>query len=124
MQAQTATVCRSPNAETVNMVRYMTQLVTASNATDSESVATRTAYKIPVVATTQISVVQTERTCKSALQTYSAALLPTTVKPTRVFVVAVGNVYVVWTPISGSTPEWTLHMVLDSKFVILAKFAG
>lgn len=102
----------------------MTELVLATTPSDSEAVGTRMTYKIPVVAPSQIHLVQTEKTCKSALASYSSALPAGTLKPTKVYVVAVGGVYVVWAPIGGSTVEWTPHVILDSKFALLTKFAG
>lgn len=125
LPAQSALVCRPADAQTANMIRYMKELVAATVPADSESVGIRTSYKFPVVSISQVSLVQTERTCKSALQSFSAALPAGSVKPTALYVVAVGGVYVVWAPLNaGQVSEWTVHMVLDSKFVVLSKFAG
>jgi hypothetical protein len=122
VQAQTL-VCRASNAETANTIRYMKELVSATLPADSETVGIRMTYMIPSVSPTQVSLVTTERTCKSALTAYTAAVPGRSPAPTRVYVVAVGTVYVVWDNAQGSA-EWNPHVILNSKFQVLAKFAG
>lgn len=121
--AQPATICRPTDTQAVNMIRYMRELATASLPSDSESVGIRMDYKLPAASASQVLLVQNERTCKSALQSYIGALPASTPKPTRVYVVAVGNTFVVWDALASAF-EWTPHVILSSKYVVLTKFAG
>lgn len=109
-----AAQCRSADAETANMIGYLQELVTAP-ASDRDRVATRKAYHLPAVAAYQVTLVSTSKTCKSALAAYTPLLPAGTPAPTSVYVVAVGNVYVVLTPATPGT-EWTLSVVFDSRF--------
>jgi hypothetical protein len=115
--------CRTADAQTTNMLRYMRSLATATVPADSESVGIRTTYKIPAVAATQVSLVTTARTCNSALAAFNTAAPQLTPKPTSVYVIAVGSVYVVWASRAASS-EWTQHIVFNSKFQVLSEFAG
>jgi hypothetical protein len=115
--------CRTADGQTANMIRYMRQLATATLPADSESVGVRTTYQIPAVASTQVVLVTTARTCQSALSAFKAAVPYMSPIPTSVYVIAVGSVYVVWAD-RGTTGEWTPHVVLNSKFATLSQFAG
>jgi hypothetical protein len=114
--------CRPADVQTTTMIRYMRQLATATPA-DSESVTVRTSYKIPAVAASQVALVTTARICRSALSAFRTAVPLLLAAPSSVYVIAVGNVYVVWAD-GSPLSEWTQHVVFDSKFQILAEFAG
>lgn len=124
VQAQTGLVCRPADYQTRNMIRYMKVLVTATVPADSESVGVRMTYQIPVVSPTQISLVTTERICKSALTAFKLAVPGQAPAPTSIYVLAVGPVYVVWNPLQGTKSEWAPHLILNSKFQVLSQFAG
>jgi hypothetical protein len=114
--------CRAADAQTANMLRYVQKLVTAP-ASDSEDVAKRQNYHLPAVAANQVTLVSTSKTCKNALAAYTPLLPAGTPAPTSVYVVAAGNVYVVWVPAADGT-EWALSVVFDSHFNKLASFTA
>jgi hypothetical protein len=105
------------------MVRYLTQLVTAQ-ASDTELVTIRTSYHLPVVDPAQISVVARNSICTKALAAYSAALPAGMTPPTSVYVVQVGSTYVVWPGELNADSEFTMHLIVDSRYSPLARFAS
>lgn len=117
-----AAQCRAADAQTVNMIRYMTVLATAP-AADSEHVAKRHNYGIPSTTASKISLVTSGRTCGNALQAFLQAVPGLSPAPTNVYVVSVGSVYVVWSPGPFSGAEYIPHVVMDSKFAVKSKFA-
>ena len=117
-------VCRSSDAQTTNMIRYMRVLAGATLPADSESVGIRMTYKIPAVSPAHVSLVTDEKTCKSALRAYVSAVGGQSPAPTRVYVVAVGSAYVVWNPVPSANSEWSTNVVFDSKFRVLSSFGG
>lgn len=121
---QAQSVCRPADAQTANMIRYMKVLVAATVPADSESVGVRTAYKIPAASPTQVTLVATESKCKSALAAFKAKVPGQSPVPTRIYVLAVGSVYVVWNPRQGVESEWAPHLILNSKFQFLEGFGG
>lgn len=124
IQAQTLPVCRPADAQTTNMIRYMKVLVAATLPADSESVGERMTYKIPAASPTQVTLVTTERTCKSALTAFKSAVPGQSPAPTSIYVVAVGSVYVVWNPVRPASSEWYSNVIFSSKFQVLSKFGG
>ena len=119
-----AQACRAADAQTTNMIRYMKQLATATLPADSESVGLRGTYQIPAVSAAEVTLVTTERTCKSALTALKSAVPGQSPAPTRVYVVAVGPVFVVWNPTPSRNSEWSPSVVFDSKFRVLSKFGS
>ena len=117
-------VCRSSDAQTVNMIRYMRALAGATLPADSESVGIRTSYQIPAVSPAHVSLVTDEKTCKSALTAYISAVGGQSLAATRIYVVAVGSAYVVWNPVRSEKSEWYTNVVFDSKFRVLSSFGG
>ncbi len=122
--AQAQIVCRPADAQTANMIRYMKVLVAATVPADSESVGVRTAYKIPAASPTQVTLVTSETKCKSALAAFKSKVPGQSPVPTRIYVLAVGSVYVVWNPRQGVGSEWAPHLILNSKFQFLEGFGG
>ena len=114
--------CRAADAQTVNMIRYLQELVTAS-ASDSEHVAKRRDYHLPAVAAAQVTLVSTATICNSALRAYTALLPTGTPAPTSIYLVAVGTGYVAWIPAAAGT-EWASVVSFDSKFHRLESWAG
>lgn len=121
---QAQTVCRPADAQTANMISYMKVLVAATVPADSESVGIRTAYKIPAANPTQVTLVTKEQTCKSALAAFNSKVPGQSPVATRIYVVAVGSVYVVWNPRQGVGAEWAPNLILNSKFQFLEGFGG
>jgi len=114
---------RAANAATASMIKYLTKLATAPS-TDVEPSAVRQRYGLPKVTNaSSIAVVTRAATCTSALQKYNATA-PQSPVPTSIYVVSVGNAYVVWNAPAPPGSEFQLHMVMTSKFVVLSKFAG
>ena len=112
--------CRTPDAPSANMIGYLRSLATAASI-DSELVATRRRYRLPAAKASQVTPVTIRKTCSRALATYRTLLPAGTPAPTSLYVVSVGNVYVVWIPAAANT-EWGLAVVLDSRFVKLESF--
>jgi hypothetical protein len=117
-----AAQCRAANAETKSVIQYLTQLVTAPSS-DVEHYAKRQQYGLPVTNASNIGVVTKATTCNSALQKYKTTI-PMSPAPTSVYVVSVGNTYVVWGPPSPSSTEFQAYIVMSSKFAVLSKFAA
>jgi hypothetical protein len=106
------------------MIRYMKVLAGATLPADSESVGIRTTYQIPAASPAQVTLVTTEKTCKSALAAFISAVPEQSPTPTTIYVVAVGSVYVVWNPYRPANSEWSTNVVFNSRFQVLSKFAG
>ena len=119
---ETQAQCRSADAQTSNMTSYLTRLVTAA-ASDTELVATRARYHLPVVSASRVTLVTNKHTCNGALQAYSLLLPAGTPAPSSLYVIAVGSVFVAWIPARAGT-EWAPAVVFDSKFVKLESFAS
>jgi hypothetical protein len=121
LTSRAAAQCRTTDAQSVNMIGYLKSLATAASI-DSELVATRRQYHLPAVKASQVTLVTRRQTCSRALATYRTLLPAGMPAPTSLYVVAVGNVYVVWIPAAAGT-EWGVAVVLDSRFVKLESFA-
>ena len=118
-----AAQCRAANAETASTIKYLAKLTTAPS-TAVELTAVRQRYGLPKLTNpSSIAVVTKAATCASALQKYNATA-PQSPVPASIYVVSVGNTYVVWNAPAPTGSEFKLHMVMSSKFVILSKFAG
>jgi hypothetical protein len=117
-----AAQCRAANAETKSVIQYLTQLVTAPSS-DVEHYGKRQQYGLPLGNASSIVVVTKATTCNSALQKYQATI-PTSPAPTSVYVVSVGNTYVVWGPPSPNGTEFQAFIVMSSKFAVLSMFAA
>ena len=118
-----AAQCRAANAETAATIKFLAKLVTAPS-TDVTRTAKRQQYGLPKLTnSSSIAVVTKAATCTSALQKYNATA-PQSPAPTSIYVVSVGNTYVVWNSPPPVGSEFQLHMVMSSKFVVLSKFAG
>ena len=103
-----------------SVVHYLGRLVTAT--TDTQLMSTRVRYSLPVLDSTAIHVVRDQRTCAAAASAYAAHLrLP---GAPRVLVVRVGDDrLVVWDGIPHAG-EFSILVVMDSKFVPRASFTG
>ncbi len=121
--AQTYT-CLPDTAEAADVLRdYVVRLVTG---TDSETVAIRNRYGLPVVAASKVAVVNTASTCKKAGDAYHAAVTPSgTPRVSRTLaVIKVGSTrYVVLDP-NEKAGEFELHMVFDRNWNYVIGFAS
>lgn len=121
-KAQTYT-CLNDTSETTQALRdYIIRLVTG---TDSATVATRSAYQLPAVAASKVSVVTTASICKKAGPAYLAAVnAPGTPQHSRTLVVIkVGTTrYVVVDP-NELTGEFENHIIFDSNWNFLIGFS-
>lgn len=122
-KAQTYT-CRSATAAaTLAMQDYVVRLVTG---TDSETVATRTRYQLPVVDSSKVSIVTTIKTCQSAGAAFEKAVNPpgTPAVSRSMVVIKVSNSrYVIVDP-DERVGEYEANVVTDANFNVLAKFTS
>jgi hypothetical protein len=121
-EAQTYT-CLPDTTEKTQILRdHIVSLVTG---TDSETVATRNAYQLPVVAASKVTVVTTSSVCRKAGAAYHAAVTPPgTPQVSRTLVVIkVGTMrYVVLDP-NERAGEFENHVVFDAKWNRLIGFS-
>jgi len=123
ISAQTYTCRSATSAQALAMQDYMVRLVTGS---DSASVATRTAYQLPSLAASKVSVVTNTNTCKSAGTAYEKALNPsgTPAVSRSMVVIQIGTTrYGILDP-NEKNGEYEVNMITDNKFVVLAKFSS
>ena len=123
VSAQTYTCRSATSAETLAMQDYMVRLVTGS---DSVTVATRTAYQLPSLAASKVSVVTNTNTCKSAGVAYEKAINPsgTPAVSRSMVVIQIGTTrYGILDP-NEKNGEYEINMIIDNKFVVLAKFSS
>ena len=122
-EAQTYT-CLPDTATQVQILRdYLVGVVTG---TDSTSVATRTAYHLPAVAASKITVVTSASVCHQAGDAYHAAITdPGTPAGSRTLVVIkVSTSRYVVLDLNQRMGEFELHYVFDSKWSPLVAFGS
>jgi hypothetical protein len=122
LPSSSAAQCRTANAETATMIKYLTKLVTAPPS-DLENYSVRQRYGLPAVDASSVVLVDKAAICKRAIRKYRSTV-PTSPASTGVYVVAVGDTYVVWGAPAPPGSEFQLHLVMNSKFVVLAGFTG
>ena len=122
LPSSSAAQCRTANAETATMIKYLRKLATAPPS-DLENYSVRQRYGLPAVDASRVVLVDKAGICKRALQKYRSTV-PTSPASTSIYVVAVGNTYVVWGAPAPPGSEFQAHIVMNCKFVVLAKFAG
>jgi len=113
--------CRGQDDNSAFMVAHLKNLVSSANPQDAYQ---RRDLKIPVVDTSTIVLVTQTQTCNKALTAFLTSLpagYPTPL-PTSVYVVKVGNVYVVMHP-PPKGEKGSPYAVLDSKFTVLSKYS-
>jgi hypothetical protein len=117
--AQTTSTCQSFNSfarATLNAVRSI------ATGSDSNWIRSRATTRIPQVSASQVSYVTDAKVCQSAVNAYAAAAnVPATGR--QVYVVKVGNYYVVKDP-TVRTGEWYFTVTMDRRFAIVARYTG
>jgi len=108
----------SLGAPLLNQIRHV-----ASSA-DAKMVTYRQCMKIPQTPAGQVQFVTDTRICSKARDAYTAAIKRTDgVQPSgRVYVIQVGDVYVVHDPVQ-LTGEFQIQMTLSRNYKILAKYS-
>jgi hypothetical protein len=117
-----AGACLGPDAFSKNLVQYMDTLVTS---TDSETVAARNRYGLPVVSPSAVTLVSDTTVCRTYANAYSADVNPASPMVGRlVYVVQIGsNRFVVVDP-NYRGGEWIGHIVFDNNQQVIARFAA
>lgn len=121
-EAQTYTCLNETNEDTQVLRDQIISIVTG---TDTLAVATRSAYQLPAVAASKVSVVTTASICKKAGAAYHAAVTPpgTPEKSRTLVVIKVSNTrYVVLDP-NERVGEFGSHVVFDSNWNRLIGFS-
>ncbi len=120
-RAQTYTCLPNTAEETQVLYNAVVSIVTG---TDSLAAATRSAYQLPAVAASNVSVVTTSSTCTQAGAAYHAAVTPpgTPAVSRTLVVIKVGSTrYVVVDP-NQRAGEFLEHEVFDSHCTLLIGF--
>lgn len=123
LQAQTYT-CLPDTATQAQILRdYVVGVVTG---TDSISAATRTAYHLPAVAASKVTVVTTASVCRQAGDAYHAAITDpgTPVVPRTLVVIKVSTSRYLVLDINQRMGEFELHYVFDSRWSPLVAFGS
>ena len=107
-----------PASDSASVILLANMKHFASSAAPQDSVS-RIRSKLPRVAASTVSLVQQNTVCQKALAAFNSAISGISPAPTSVAVVKVGTVYVAMHP--TDTHGWP-HVVLDSKYAVLAKF--
>lgn len=115
-----STACRPVDAFTTGLRDFLVQLDTSSDSTDTDQ---RTAFGLPVVPVTAITIETDSLVCERAATAYYSRLQN---RPSdqAVAVVRMGSVYVVGDPrVTGG--EFVGYAVFDSTFTVnVSNFAG
>src|SRR6266480_1150348 len=122
-QAQTYTCLPDTAEDTQVLYSAVLSIVTG---TDSQAVLTRTAYQLPAVVASKVSVVTGATVCKQAGNAYHAAVTPPGTPPVSrtLVVIKVGTTrYVVLDP-NQLNGEFRSNIVFDSKWKVLIGFTG
>ena len=119
--AQTVPKCRPADGQSAALIYELKRYVTSQdpkviNARDNY-------YHIPVVATSQISLVTDERLCQKAIQAY-ASFASGAYTPTQVYLIKLGTKnYVAHDP-SVKAGEFSIVHVFDAKFILIGGWVG
>jgi hypothetical protein len=122
-QGQTYTCLPASAWAAYSLRDYMIRLVTA---TDTELVATRILYQLPVVAATEVIVDSSSAICNRAGAAYHSAVAVEGTPPTSrtLAVVRVGKTRFVVLDPKQMAGEFEIHVIFDSKWNRLAAFIG
>lgn len=117
---QTVQRCRPADNSSA---RLIVELKAWMSATDPERVADRdTLYKIPVVNTSQITLVTDEAMCLKAANAYGAQ--PGSSTPTRVYLIKLGSKgYAAYDP-DQPAGEFRVVMILTTEFAVSGGWTG
>lgn len=121
LRAQSST-CRAADDESARLISAAKLMVTS---TDSRWIQARNAYQLSVVPDTAIALVTDDSVCAQAGSAYNSALADGLRHERSLYVVRVGDRYVVEDPSTdASGAEYRLIVTLSSAFVVLAKGAA
>jgi hypothetical protein len=112
--------CRATDENAEGFRDYAVQLATEQSP---EMIQTRQTYGIVAVPETEVQIVTDRQTCAAAARKYKHALGEHGKSDRLVYVVRIGERYVVYDP-DEKAGEFTVHMVFDKHFKLLATFAG
>ena len=118
--AHRAGSCAAADTYAVNLVAYMTELATTTD--DSDALAARQLYHLPKVRQSAVSLVTDDRTCRRAVRAVRGDAALATSRLARVYVVRVGDVYVVADPEPWAGAS-KAQLVLDRNFTRVAAVA-
>jgi len=118
--AQTTPKCRPADAYTANLISH---LVYRISATDPRDIRLRdSVYKIPVVASGQITVVKDERVCGKLIEAYSRDADGRV--PVSLYVINLGTKhYAVMDP-EDKAGEFSIVLIYDSRYVQVGGMTG
>ncbi len=121
--AQTYTCVPSTDENAQVLYNAVVSIVTG---TDSQAVLTRSAYQLPAVAASKVSVVTTASVCKNAGDAYHAAVTPPGTPPISrtLVVIKVGTTRFVVLDPNERTGEFRNNIVFDSRWTFLIGFTG
>ena len=124
LSAQTYTCAPATSDDAVNVRDYMIRLVTAT--TDTSLVETRTAYRLPALDSSKVSIVTNAKTCGSAAVAYNKAIHGANAPAVsrNIVVVKIGTTrYVLIDPLERYG-EYGINVITNSSFVVLSTFGG
>ena len=119
--AQATSKCRPADGQSAALIYELKRYVTSQ---DPKVIAARdNYYHVPVVSTSQITLVTDERLCLKAIQAY-AAFPSGAYTPTRVYLIKMGTKnYVAFDP-DVKAGEFSIVHVFDSKFLVVGGWVG
>jgi hypothetical protein len=120
--ASAQSACRGADSVSAGLITGMRDMLTSKHGRVYNTLLD---MKIPVATVTNTVVLVTDsRVCQKAAQAYAAALAGSSLPPSgRVYVVKVGNTYLVRDPAMARHGR-EIDMVLSSKYAVLSKQFG
>lgn len=119
--AQTNLKCRAADSYSDMLIDALKWYVTTQ---DPATIAARdNYYHVPVVASSQISLVTDERICAKVVQAY-ASLPHGAYTPSRVYVIKMGSKYTVASDPDAKAGEFSIVHIFDSKYVAIGGWVG
>lgn len=112
--------CRPTDEAAQGLREYAILLATEQS---QEMIETRRVYGLVAVPESEVLIVTDRKTCAAAARKYQHALGDRGRSDRRVYVVQIGERYIVYDP-DERAGEFTVHMVFDKHFKLLATFAG
>lgn len=116
----TAQSCRPADDRSEFMLNTLKNMMVT---TDGHVRASRDFEGIPAVDSADVVLVTDERICDKALRAYNEGVPSGVQGSTSVYVVQVGDAYVVLDP-TRMAGEWAIEMVMDSHFNVISRFGS
>lgn len=118
--AQTTPKCRPADAHTANLISHLVYRISATDPRDTR--LRDSVYKIPVVASSQITVVNDERVCGKLIEAYSRDAEGRV--PVSLYVIKLGTKhYAVMDP-GDKAGEFSIVLIYNSKYVRVGGMTG